>query len=223
MRRLMISAVALGFVACGSAGHPAKTTNQGGDGGATETEGTGGNLGGGAGGTSGSAGSGGSSGGSSGSSGAGGASGNAGSGGSSGSSGSGGAGGDLSEADAAMMSLDGPAMSLDGGASEAGDPGGATLPGKPWIHLCPKSYTHEQCCTFLCSCLSTVCADSPLDKTGVMNCMTNCPKLSDMLLRCHVYHCYESQNPNVPGDHASHCGHASGRVGGGGCPTAVYQ
>jgi hypothetical protein len=57
---------------------------------------------------------------------------------------------------------------------------------------------------------------------GIDNCMTNCPKLTDMLLRCHVYHCYESLNPNVPQDHDSHCGHASGRVGGGGCPPEVY-
>jgi hypothetical protein len=103
-----------------------------------------------------------------------------------------------------------------------GNPGGDTLPGKPWIHLCPKTDTHEQCCAFLCSCLMTVCADSPMDKPGIDNCMSNCAKLTDMAMRCHVYHCYESQNPRFPQDHISHCGHASGRVPGGGCPPEVY-
>jgi hypothetical protein len=110
----------------------------------------------------------------------------------------------------------------DASAEGDGNPGGDGLPGRPWIHLCPKTDTHEQCCAFLCSCLATVCADSPLDKMGIENCMTNCPKLTDMALRCHVYHCYESQNPRVPQDHASHCGHASGRVPGGSCPPEVY-
>jgi hypothetical protein len=116
----------------------------------------------------------------------------------------------------------GDARPRDASAEGDGNPGGDTLPGKPWIHLCPKADTHEQCCAFLCSCLSTVCADSPLDQMGIANCMTNCPKLTDMALRCHVYHCYESLNPSVPQDHDSHCGHASGRVAGGGCPPAAY-
>ncbi len=121
-------------------------------------------------------------------------------------------------------SLPKDAPSLDSTADRGdGNPGGDTIAGKPWIHLCPKSYTHEQCCSFLCSCLMTVCADSPLDKTGIDNCMTNCPKLTDMILRCRVYHCYESLNPSFPQDHVSHCGHASGRVAGGSCPTSVYQ
>jgi hypothetical protein len=123
-------------------------------------------------------------------------------------------------------SVDG-ATSEDGATADTGEgdgnPGGYSLPGKPWIHLCPLDDTHEECCTFLCDCLKTVCADSPLDQSGIENCETNCPKLSDMTLRCHIYHCYESLNPNVTKDHVSHCGHASGRVGGGGCPTAVYQ
>jgi len=107
-------------------------------------------------------------------------------------------------------------------ATNDGNPGGDTLPGKPWIHLCPKTDTHEQCCAFLCNCLMTVCSDSPLDKPGTDACMTNCPKLTDMMLRCRIYHCYESKNPSFPQDHVSHCGHASGRVNGGDCPPAVY-
>jgi hypothetical protein len=222
-RKLLISTLALGLWACGGAARMPKkdqggSGGDGGTGGAVMTEGMGGG-GSGASGRGGASGKGGS-GGEGGSSGSGGGAGS-GMSGAGGPSGAGGSGGD--QMDASMMSLDGPAMSLDASAGEVSDPGGASLPGKPWIHLCPKSYSHEQCCMFLCSCLSTICADSPADKAGVMNCMTACPKLSDMLLRCHVYHCYESENPNVPGDHASHCGHASGRVGGGGCPTAVYQ
>jgi hypothetical protein len=111
----------------------------------------------------------------------------------------------------------------DARAEGDGNPGGDTLPGKPWIHLCPKTATHEECCAFLCSCLVTNCSDSPQDRSGIDNCMTKCPTLTDMMLRCHVYHCYESLNPGVPQDHDSHCGHASGRVAGGTCPPAVYQ
>jgi hypothetical protein len=129
---------------------------------------------------------------------------------------------DAPAADASDVSIASDANIRDASAEGDGNPGGDTLPGKPWIHLCPKTDTHEECCAFLCNCLSTVCADSPLDKMGIANCMANCPKLTDMTLRCHVYHCYESLNPSVPQDHASHCGHASGRVAGGGCPPAVY-
>ncbi len=129
--------------------------------------------------------------------------------------------GDASDA-ARDVSMTSDADMHDASGGSDGNPGGDTLPGKPWIHLCPKADTHEECCAFLCNCLATVCADSPLDKTGIANCMTNCPMLTDMMLRCHVYHCYESLNPSVPQDHASHCGHASGRVAGGGCPPAVY-
>jgi hypothetical protein len=148
-------------------------------------------------------------------------------------------GGESGGADASLSGDSGGAAPVDAsdGAREAGgddarvrdataegdgNPGGDTLPGKPWIHLCPKTDTHEQCCAFLCSCLMTVCADSPMDKPGIDNCMSNCTKLSDMAMRCHVYHCYESQNPRFPQDHISHCGHASGRVAGGGCPPEVY-
>ena len=97
------------------------------------------------------------------------------------------------------------------------------VPGKPWNYICPKTWTHEQCCALLCSCLEQACADSPMDKPGTEACMTTCPKLSDMAMRCHVFHCSESTNPTNPKDHVSHCGHASGRVAGGMCPTLVYE
>jgi hypothetical protein len=204
--------LALTLVSCGADRRTVKIPGgDGGSGGTVDTESTGGSVGG--------TGMGGTGGGSSGGTGGG-------SSGSSGTSGSGATGG----GDASTTQPDAEPMTMaDGSSSEAGpsdgavDPGGETLAGKPWIHLCPKSYNQEQCCMFLCSCLNTICSDSPADKPGIANCMPNCMKLNNMLMRCHVYHCYESTNPNVPGDHASHCGHASGRVGGGGCPTAVYQ
>jgi hypothetical protein len=114
------------------------------------------------------------------------------------------------------------ASPVDGRAID-GNPGGTTLTGRPWNYICEKSWSHEQCCAFLCTCLAEECADSPMDKPGIDNCMTNCPKLSDMAMRCHVFHCYESTNPTNPKDHISHCGHASGRVAGGNCPTEVYK
>jgi hypothetical protein len=220
IRALVATTLALGMIVSGCSGSPKKMGGasggegeEGGQGGVTDPQGngTGGNRGGGRGGKGGDAGAPG------------------GRGGESGSGGADAAGGAAGEADAAIMSsLDGPLVSTDartsdGGAGEVGDPGGDTLPGKPWIHLCPRSYTKEQCCAFLCNCLATICADSPQDAARQPTCMSMCMGLNDMAMRCHVYHCYESTNPNVTKDHVSHCGHASGRVGGGGCPTAVYQ
>jgi hypothetical protein len=120
-------------------------------------------------------------------------------------------------------STESDASPTDASGQGDGDLGGATLAGKPWIRICEKSWSHEQCCDFLCASLVRNCSDSPMDKAGIDACPTACPKLTDMLLRCHVYHAWESLNPNVTKDHVSHCGHASGRVGGGGCPTQVYQ
>jgi hypothetical protein len=97
------------------------------------------------------------------------------------------------------------------------------VPGKPWNYICPKTWTHQQCCALLCACLQQACADSPMDKPGTNACPTTCPMLSDMAMRCHVFHCSESTNPTNPKDHVSHCGHASGRVPGGMCPPVVYQ
>jgi hypothetical protein len=76
---------------------------------------------------------------------------------------------------------------------------------------------------FLCSCLATNCADSPLDKPRIAGCMDMCGKLTDARARCQVYHCYESLSPTAVKDHASHCGHASGRVGGGSCTIIDMQ
>ena len=98
------------------------------------------------------------------------------------------------------------------------------LPGRPDIRLCKKEWSNEQCCAFLCSCLGTICADSQKAKPGLANCMSWCPKISTMAVRCHVYHCYVSISPTGGiNDHDSHCGHAANQVQGGGCPTVVYQ
>jgi hypothetical protein len=224
MMRVLVISLGLLALTCGGNDRLPAASN-GGDGGAGGDGGSGSAGTGGSGGSTGGRGGGGAgAGGRAGAGGGAGSGGSAGTGGTGGAAGSGGTGG-AALPDAAMMSLDGPAMSsADGGGGEAGaDPGGDMLPGKPWIRLCPRSYDQEQCCAFLCSCLDTVCADSPQDKNAIAACMPNCMKLGDMAMRCRVYHCYESKNPNFVKDHVSHCGHASGRVPGGGCPDAVYK
>jgi hypothetical protein len=111
----------------------------------------------------------------------------------------------------------------DGGGGD-GIPDSDFLPGRPDIRLCKKEWTTAQCCAFLCSCLNTICADSPKGKPGLASCMSWCPNISSMAQRCHVYHCYISISPTGGiNDHDSHCGHAANQVQGGGCPTAVYQ
>jgi len=119
----------------------------------------------------------------------------------------------------------GAPASTDAGSDTAGSDefGDISLPEKPWIRLCAKDATQAQCCDFLCRCLNKHCADSPADKANIANCSNLCMKYNNMAMRCHVYHCFESLNPKVPKDHVSHCGHASNRVPGGGCPAPVYQ
>ena len=122
----------------------------------------------------------------------------------------------------AMMSVDsGPdAMSKgDGGVML----GGEVQATKPWIHLCPKAWNQTQCCELLCQCLDAYCQSSPLDKPRIAGCMPMCMKLTDFRARCQVYHCFESQSPTAVKDHDSHCGHASGRVGGGSCTIIEQQ
>jgi hypothetical protein len=132
----------------------------------------------------------------------------------------GGAGGMSGDPDASM---DAPALA-DASHGDASYPDSDYLPGRPDIRLCKKEWTAEQCCAFLCGCLNTICADSAKAKAGVGNCMSWCPKLSSMAMRCHVYHCYVSISPTGGiNDHDSHCGHAANQVQGGGCPTTVYQ
>jgi hypothetical protein len=106
-----------------------------------------------------------------------------------------------------------------GGAQSLGEP----FPARAWIRLCPKAWDKGQCCQMLCSCLPELCSDSPMDKSRFDGCMSMCMGLSDMRARCQVYHCYESKNPGAVKDHASHCGHASGRVPGGGCDILGQQ
>jgi hypothetical protein len=137
--------------------------------------------------------------------------------------GAGDTGGAGAMSDASMMSIDSGADAM----SMAGD-GGVMLGGevqttKPWIHLCPKSWNQTQCCELLCQCLDVYCQSSPLDKPRIAGCMSMCTKLTDYRARCQVYHCFESQSPTAVKDHDSHCGHASGRVGGGGCTIIDMQ
>jgi hypothetical protein len=107
----------------------------------------------------------------------------------------------------------------DGGAQSLGEP----FPGRAWIRLCPKAWDKGQCCQMLCACLPELCSDSPMDKARFGSCMSMCMGLSDMRARCQVFHCYESKNPGATKDHVSHCGHASGRVGGGSCTILGQQ
>jgi hypothetical protein len=100
---------------------------------------------------------------------------------------------------------------------------GADYPGRPEVRICPKDWTHEQCCEFLCRCLNDLCTDSPKGKPGIATCKTWCPKLSNMAMRCHVYHCFESVSTGGRKDHDSHCGHAADQVGGGMCRADVYN
>lgn len=134
--------------------------------------------------------------------------------------GAGGAGGGLPTD--GPVSTDGPAT--DAGTGDAGEElGGEPVEGKPWLRLCPKADSQEKCCAFLCACLDKHCNDSPKDAPRLGGCMSMCMKLSDFRARCQVFHCFESNNPRVPQDHDSHCGHASGRVGGGSCRAIEEQ
>jgi hypothetical protein len=124
----------------------------------------------------------------------------------------------------APMSVDAIMSTADGGTSSGGGdggymPGGDILPARPYIHLCPKDWDQMKCCEFLCECLANYCTDSPMDKPRTAHdvCMNMCTKLADARARCQVFHCFESKSPTAVADHASHCGHASGRVGGGDC------
>jgi hypothetical protein len=212
VRLLATSTLALTLIALGC-GSGARPNGSGDTGGAGEPQDTGGSPG--TGGTK-PSGMGGSTGGSSATGGSSGSTG--------GSSGgdTGGAGG-MSMSDAAMMSIDSGADAM----SSSGD-GGVMLGGevqatKPWIHLCPKAWTQAQCCELLCQCLDAYCQSSPLDKPRIAGCMPMCMKLTDPRARCQVYHCFESQSPTAVKDHDSHCGHASGRVGGGSCTIIDMQ
>ena len=125
----------------------------------------------------------------------------------------------------APSGADAPAAGDAGGDGYFGNwvPPGDPVADRPWIRLCPKASSKEQCCQMLCECLPQLCSDSPADKARFGGCMSMCMGLSDYRARCQVYHCFESKNPRVPKDHVSHCGHASGRVGGGGCSAIDNQ
>ena len=138
-------------------------------------------------------------------------------------------GGDTGGAGGMSMVPPDAAMSIDSGpdAMSKGDGGvmlgGEVQAGKPWIHLCPKAWTQQQCCELLCQCLDAYCRSSPMDAPRIAGCMPMCMKLTDFRARCQVYHCFESQSPTATKDHDSHCGHASGRVGGGSCTIIQNQ
>jgi hypothetical protein len=143
-----------------------------------------------------------------------------------GAGGSGGAAGpDAAPADAvladALMSVDTRSGDASGDASSVAT-GGVPLAGRAHIRLCGKDWTQAQCCEFLCACLRERCVDAPRAVPGIAGCMNTCMKLDDKTMRCHVYHCYEARGPDFR-DHESHCAHAANTLGGGGCPTAVYQ
>jgi hypothetical protein len=208
----------------GGSGGASATGGRGGSGGAGGRAGSAGSGGGsaGTGGSTGGAGGTGASGGSTGGAGGSAASGGTGGAGTAGTGGAGGTGGaDAAAADGPAPTTDGPAASGDG--FYATEPGGELVDGRPWVRLCPKAWDQAKCCMFLCSCLNDLCSDSPADKARFPTCMSMCMNLQLQRARCQVYHCFESKNPRVPQDHASHCGHASGRVGGGGCSVVDNQ
>jgi hypothetical protein len=62
-----------------------------------------------------------------------------------------------------------------------------------------------------------------MDQPRIAGCMSMCGKLSLERARCQVFHCFESENPGAVKDSNSHCGHASGRVGGGSCTILGMQ
>jgi hypothetical protein len=220
---VLVIAIGLSVIACQSSSSskgktPASEGGMGGDGGSGDN--TGGSAGtGGRGGTG---------------------TGGAGSGGKGGGAGTAGAGGGTGTGDDASVEVDaagkedvGPSLMSDGpatpvDASPGGDagqngpgPGVVPLPGKNGDYICPHDATHTQCCQMLCECVNRICIDSPKAKPGLANCMSTCLGLSDMVARCHVYHCYESVSPSGIKDHDSHCGHAANQVNGGGCPAGV--
>ena len=160
--------------------------------------------------------------------GSGGAAGSAGTGGNAGTGGSADAAGGARPADA--RAADGPgrrdggsdaARASDGGGQD--DIGGEPVPGKAWLRLCPRADSQMACCELLCRCLPSRCSDVPQDQPRIPGCMAMCLALSDFRARCQVYHCFESKNPGATRDHGSHCGHASGRVGGGSCDIITRQ
>ena len=65
--------------------------------------------------------------------------------------------------------------------------------------------------------MNHLCTDSPQDQPFIPKSLAMCMKLNPARARCQVYHCFESKSPTAVNDHASHCGHATGRVGGGSC------
>lgn len=138
----------------------------------------------------------------------------------------GGAAADASAAspDAVMSVADTGAAPGDarGGDASSVATGGVPLEGRPHIRLCGKDWSQAQCCEFLCACLRERCADAPRAVPGIAGCMNTCMKLDNKTMRCHVYHCYEAKGPDFR-DHESHCAHAANTLGGGGCPTPVFN
>lgn len=101
---------------------------------------------------------------------------------------------------------------------------GDHLPGRPDLRICKREWTAEQCCAFLCRCLTRICPDSAKGRPGIVSCPTWCPRIDDTARRCHVYHCYVSISPTGGiNDHDSHCGHAAHQVRGGACPAEVTR
>jgi hypothetical protein len=79
----------------------------------------------------------------------------------------------------------------------------ATDGGRPWLMLCGKDWTREQCCAHYCTCMMKNCtAQTPTD------CVATCVATKTWKLDCRVEQCFETLNPKYPMDAKSHCGHA---------------
>jgi hypothetical protein len=93
----------------------------------------------------------------------------------------------------------------DGAPFDPNDP--STWPGgafsKPFIKLCPEGASKANCCLHYCTCMMTYCS-----KQIPADCMSACLASDKWDMRCRVYNCFESLNPNAQKDHQAHCEHA---------------
>ena len=122
------------------------------------------------------------------------------------------AGGDAAAIDApaglggaAGTTPDASADAGDGGPVDPNDP--STWPGgafnKSFIILCPDGAPKATCCKHYCTCMTTYCG-----KQIPADCLNACMASDKWDLRCRVYNCFESQNPNAKKDTQAHCEHA---------------
>jgi hypothetical protein len=94
-------------------------------------------------------------------------------------------------------------MAGSAGATPDAAPPIATDGGRPWLMLCGKDWSREQCCMHYCTCMMKNCAaQTPND------CVATCVATKTWKLDCRVEQCFETLNPKYPMDAKSHCGHA---------------